>query len=248
MKLMPMQYQLDIQRYTNTLVIPIVAGIVMSILSLPVAAQTMYRCGSSYQDRPCDNAQQGKIIGTVSTSRPAGAAEKPLIDLSCTRRGEEAKKIIWSREGGAQQDKLMAQATSAESRKLIADVYAIRANSSEVRAAIERDCMAEKARAGQVSYPLDDVAPAPSRNAERTLASAADMDKRAENQARNENAGARKRAQCELLKSQLANNRNQQRNGGAGAAMDSLNQQRRDRESELKTAGCDGTPGALSIQ
>lgn len=246
MKFMSMPYQLNVRHSMRTLAITIVAGSAMSIWSWPVAAQTMYRCGSSYQDRPCDNAQQGKIIGTVSASRPAGATEKPLIDLSCTRRGEEAKKIIWSREGGAQQDKLMAQATSAENRKLIADVYAIRANASEVRAAIERDCMAEKARGGQAGYMADDDTSGPARNAERNAerkpSASADADKRMENQA------ARKRALCELLKSQLANNRNEQRNGGAGAAMDSLNQQRRDRENDLKAAGCDGSSGVLSMQ
>ena len=84
-----------------------------------VSAQTMYRCGTVFQDRPCENGQQGKVIGTNRASNSTQAAAKPAVDMSCARRGEEAKKIIWSREGGASAEKLMAEASSSEQRRLI---------------------------------------------------------------------------------------------------------------------------------
>lgn len=217
--------------------------------SAPLQAQTMYRCGSAYQDRPCENGQQGKIIGV---NRAPDTADKPALDLSCTRRGEEAKKIIWSREGGASAEKLMAETNSSERRKLIADVYAIRANSSEVRAAIENDCMAEKTRMRHGGFMPEDEAPAPSRvtssAAERKFSASAETEKRVDQAAAADAAATRKRAQCDYLKSQLSNNRSNQRAGGASSTMNSLNQQRSDIEAELKSAQCDGGPGSMQMR
>jgi hypothetical protein len=214
------------------------------VFSVSVQAQTMYRCGSAYQDRPCENGQQGKVIGV---NRAPVSSDKPALDLSCSRRGEEAKKIIWSREGGASADKLMAEANSGERRKLIADVYAIRGNSGDVRAMIESDCMAEKVRARQGGYMPDEEAssPASSRAAERKTQTQGDADKRVEN---TDNAAARKRAQCDNLKKLVANNRSEQRTGGNSGTMNSLNQQKNDLEEVLKSAGCDSVQGTMQMQ
>lgn len=211
-------------------------------LSASVQAQTMYRCGSVFQDRPCDNGQQGKIIGV---NRAPGNADKPALDPSCTRRGDEAKKIIWSREGGASAEKLMAEATTGEARKLISDVYAIRANSSEVRAAIENACMAEKTRARQDGYMPDEDAPASPRNAERKTPATSEAPKRADG---TDNTAARKRAQCDMLKSQLASNRNSQRAGGGGNTMNSLNQEKSELENVLKSVGCESAQPSMQMQ
>lgn len=215
------------------------------VFSAPIQAQTMYRCGSVFQDRPCENGQQGKIIGINRASNPA---DKPALDLACTRRGEEAKKIIWSREGGASADKLMAETSSSERRKLIADVYAIRANSSEVRAAIENDCMAEKIRARQNGYMPDDDVSSPSRNAERKFSAPGETDKRVEQAITADNALARKRDQCDYLKSQLVSNRSNQRAGGGSDTMNSLNQQKVDIENALKSAQCDSAQGSMQMR
>lgn len=213
-----------------------------SALALPLQAQTMYRCGSSYQDRPCDNGQPGKIIGV---NRAPSETDKPKLDLACIRRGEEAKKIIWQREGGASQAKLLAEAGSAERRKLIGDVYAIRANSAEVRAAIENDCMDERSRERAYPYLQNEAAPDMPRSAQGPATTAAGspatVDKRAEE-------GARKRALCAQLRAQLSANRNSQRSGGNVAAMEGLNQQRRDQAGELKALGCDDTQGSMEMR
>ncbi|MFZ6844253.1 hypothetical protein [Undibacterium sp. RuTC16W] len=205
-------------------------------------AQTMYRCGSVFQDKPCESGQQ-KVIGTIKTPGPS---DKPALDLSCTRRGEEAKKIIWMREGGALQDKLMAEASTSERRKLIADVYAIRGNSGDVRAAIENDCMAEKTRAQQFGTRIDEDIPGQARAA--TQRANAEQDKPINNTsdtANTTNAAARKRMQCDLLKNQLATARLDQKSGGSAGTMDTLAQQRRNTESELKSFGCDSAQRSL---
>lgn len=209
----------------------------LCLLSWPLQAQTMYRCGSSYQDRPCENGQPGKIIGV---NRAPADVDKPKLDLACSRRGEDAKKIIWQREGGAIQEKLLAEAGSAERRKLISDVYAIRANSGEVRAAIENDCMAEKSRERAYPYLQDEAVPEKSRGAQRSLPAGV-TDKQAENV-------ARKRTLCLQLRQLLAANRNSQRSGGSVEAMESLNQQRRDSAAELKAAGCEDAQGSIEMR
>ncbi|MCU6433771.1 hypothetical protein LPB67_08265 [Undibacterium sp. Jales W-56] len=216
-------------------------AILASGLLRPAHAQTMYRCGSVFQDRPCESGQQ-KVIGTIKTP---GSSDKPVLDLSCTRRGEEAKKIIWMREGGALQDKLLAEASSSERRKLIADVYAIRGNSSDVRAAIENDCMAEKANAQQFGNRIDEDLPSQARTAAQRANTNAAQEKQTNNAADTTNTAALKRAQCDTLKNQLANTRSAQRWGGSAGTMDSLNQQRRSIESQLKSLGCDSTQGLV---
>lgn len=35
------------------------------------AQKTMYRCGNNYQDRPCDDGQESRVVGTTGTSKPA---------------------------------------------------------------------------------------------------------------------------------------------------------------------------------
>lgn len=213
-----------------------------SLISLQ--AQTMYRCGSVFQDKPCESGQQ-KVIGTIKTPGPS---DKPALDLSCTRRGEEAKKIIWMREGGALQDKLMAEASTSERRKLIADVYAIRGNSGDVRSAIENDCMAEKARAQQFGTRIDEDIPGQARAAAQRATANAEQDKPISNTndtTNTTNAAARKRMQCDLLKNQLATARLDQKSGGSAGTMDTLSQQRRNTENELKSLGCDSSQRAL---
>ncbi len=120
-------------------------------------AQNLYRCGNSYQDKPCDPGQKSQIIGTLPGNGNSGNP-RAILDGECTRRGEDAKKIIWMREGGATQDALLADAKTEERRKLISDIYAQRGNSSDVRSAIEKDCMQEKLR--RMPLPAAPAAPA----------------------------------------------------------------------------------------
>ena len=44
------------------------------VLCAPAYAQQMYRCGKQYQDRPCDDAKQGKVIGSTGSPQSSGPA------------------------------------------------------------------------------------------------------------------------------------------------------------------------------
>jgi hypothetical protein len=227
---------------TSTCRLIILAGLFYGIAA---QAQTMYRCGSTYQDRPCENGQQGKIIGT---NRAASASDKPKLDASCVRRGEEAKKIIWSREGGAIQQELLAATPSAERRKLISEVYAIRANSSEVRAKIESDCMDERLAERQFGYPGSANAAVSPDTKRKAMTTGDGETKGTENDQHTNASTERKQAMCNMLKQQLSSNSNQQRAGADGENRDQLNQQRRDTDNALKSAGCEEVKKSIQMR
>ncbi|MFZ6749971.1 hypothetical protein [Undibacterium sp. Ren11W] len=217
----------------------VLSGIFLASLSSGLQAQTMYRCNSSYQDRPCEAGQQAAVIGKMSVS-----AQKGDVDLACTRRSEEAKKIIWSREGGASQEKLMAEASSGDRRKLIADVYAMRADASMVRAAIEKDCMEEKK---QPHVLLDTSEQGPARRSANELKNADTAGNSGANRVQAE-SNARERAQCFNLKSKMQNIRLAQAEGGSVATMETLNQARRAAQTESTALGCDALLSGAAIR
>ena len=216
-----------------------ISSIIFIIATAPasLSAQTMYRCGSVFQDRPCENGLQGKIIGTNRASNSSEVSAKPVLDLSCTRRGEEAKKIIWSREGGASAEKLMAEASSGEQRRLIANVYAIRGNSADVRGAIENECMAEKSRARQGGNFDNEYGGNQTRNDEKK-ASAASVQEKSSGVMADENVIKNKRALCDNLNGQIKSIRDQQRAGGDSRVIDGLNRQKYNLDSALRLGGC----------
>lgn len=123
------------------------------------AGGTMFRCGSSYQDRPCDAGQPAKVINSsgvsrdqappVSPSAPAAPTVVPTItavkvDAECAALGNRAKQVVWAKESGRTAEVQLAAATSDEHRRLIADVFNRRGSSLEVRQAVESDCMSSK--------------------------------------------------------------------------------------------------------
>jgi hypothetical protein len=123
-----------------------VLGSLLLVLSMTTGAQaqTLYRCGNSYQDKPCDKGQKEQILGKLATT---DNTNKPVVDASCRLRGEDAKKIIWMREAGATQERVLSEAGTEERKKLINEIYAQRGNAADVRAAVEKECMDEKQRA-----------------------------------------------------------------------------------------------------
>lgn len=126
----------------------------------------MFRCGSSYQDRPCDAGQPAKVINSSGVARdqkpttlpPAsplvatGAAVAPVgaakVDAECAALGNRAKQVVWAKESGKTAEVQLAAATTEGDRRLIADVFNRRGSSLEVRQAVETDCMAAKAPVG----------------------------------------------------------------------------------------------------
>jgi hypothetical protein len=109
------------------------------------AGQTMYRCGSVYQDRPCDAGAKAKVVGSTGS---AAAAPAPAAgaDPECMQRARDSHKIVWAREGGATEERLLSEARSASERRLIQDVYRRPGAASTVQQRVEADCVAEKQR------------------------------------------------------------------------------------------------------
>lgn len=223
---------------TSRLVIAATLFIATNLIATQSQAQNLYRCGSAYQDKPCENGQ-GKIIGKM---RSSSDADKPVLEPACARRGQDAQKILWMREGGALQDKLMAEAGNEERRQLIADIYAVRGNSSDIRTAIEKTCMEEKERERQFGIR---PAQAESRQRDGKSIGYAGGNSAKQESSRTNTAASRQRALCELLKKELNSVRKQQRSGGNVSDMEQLHQQKRESASTMKSLGCDEATGAI---
>lgn len=214
-------------------------------------AQTMYRCGSNYQDKPCANGQQGVVVGTAKTSSQSTTTPAPSVDPSCKRRGDDAKKIIWMREAGAQKNDLLAKSTSTEQSQLIADIYAVRGNANDIRANIEKSCMEEKDIGKRFGIAADGDNAQILRQVQQVLQAA---EKSAAQSATNKSATAskemvsektqeqmdvpasKKRLPCPNLKNQLEIVKANLRAGADTQTMQNLNQQKRDLEKEVTLA------------
>jgi hypothetical protein len=220
----------------------IAAGTVLMLLGAGAQAQKMHRCGNVYQDRPCDTAQPGTEVRNFDNApRPVASAG---TDTQCRQRGIDSQKIVWSREGGALAEKLRAAAYSEDEKTLITEVYGKRGTAPEVRASIEADCIAAKKHAQEVTAalaatgkqpgsPAPGVAPArpqapESRAVEAGQGGDASALRSAESQKR----------RCNSINTKIEGIQNSQRSGGSVAAMESLNQRRRDAEAERDRAGC----------
>lgn len=207
---------------------------------VPAAAQ-MYRCGNSYQDRPCEAGQAGKLVGISATSSPM---RKTASDSECAQRGANVQKIMWARESGATAENQLAEAKRSDERKLIRDVYQKRGTTPEVRSAIEADCVAEKERliqaaalaaaaaklSGQPTLPAEPPVP---HLPNKSDTSAAEALARGEVLRRET-----KQKHCESLASQLEDIRRLQRAGATSEGMERLNQKRRDVEKTKGETGC----------
>jgi hypothetical protein len=215
------------------------------LIALQVHAQTLYRCGSVYQDRPCDAGKPGKVVGSSRAAQapPASAG----VDAECVQRGKDSLTIVWSREGGASEERLLAEAKSPQDKRLVRDVYRRHGGASTVRAAVEADCMAEKQKAEEdtakaiaaaLKAQRDGTQPPERAPSQRTDAGA---DAAAAEERRRERAAYeadQKKQQCARYHSQLDSLRAQERAGGSARRMDELNDQRRSLRAQVSSAGC----------
>ncbi|MES2041521.1 MAG: hypothetical protein V4495_27205 [Pseudomonadota bacterium] len=208
------------------------ALLMTSVLPGHVQAQNLYRCGSTYQDKPCDAGQPSQLI---KKNPSPSTSDKPPLDGNCIRRGEEAKKVIWFKEGGAFQDKLQAEAKTAEQRKIIADVYAMKGNANDIRMKIESDCMAEKDSERKFGTRANDDEVSRHQAAERK---AVNGETPKDNSKPDVTEAARKQKQCEDVRKQINALRNTQKAGGSAQEMEIQANNKRDIETSLKELGC----------
>ncbi|MES2088371.1 MAG: hypothetical protein V4532_00080 [Pseudomonadota bacterium] len=221
------------------------AGALMGALCAPaMAGGTLFRCGSSYQDRPCDASQPSKVIsGNGRVRQQAPEAEAAVVDVECAGRGARAKQIVWAKESGKTAEVQMASATSDEDRRMIADVYRRRGSSLDVKNGIEADCMAEKDRAAQGAAMIeaglklqgrDKVASAPAVPSDRAQPAPAPQAATVPSPA----AAADKAARCQSLKAQVDSITSRQQSGGSMDQMEQLNRQRQTAAKAMRDVGC----------
>jgi len=236
---------------TRTTWMAMLVALVALAFCAPAGAQKMYKCGKQYQDRPCDDGQQGRVVGNATS----GSSAK--VDYDCSQRGGEAAKIAWAREGGATQDRALSEAASSTQRRLVQEVYSRRGSAQEIRSSIEADCMAEKekaAKAAELARALmraQGIEPGASSGIGAPSASGAPsgvgatstgsgpIAQDSDAAARQQQAEADRKARlCASLNSQLESNTSRLRAGGSSSTMDSLNAQRRDLQGRLRDNGC----------
>ena len=222
--------------------------------ALSVQAQTMYRCANVYQDRPCDSATPSQIVrggSSVGASKsPASPPTTPvMVDSSCAKRGAATQSIVWAREGGKTAAEQTAQTNSAEQKKLIADVYALRASAPQVREMIEAQCIADKEKAAQAAAlaaaaakllgqansgstgPSTPATPIPTSSNTETP----NGDQR---QAEVKRGTAEKNLQCESVKRQISAIASEQRAGGSISRMEQLNRQKQEADKKASSLQC----------
>jgi len=219
----------------------------LSCSAAPAMAQALYRCGSTFQDHPCGGGQSSQAIGTVSrgdTAAPSPASTRPSAE--CSQRGIAAQRIKWMREAGKTQQEQIAAAGGGQ-QDLIADVYRRQGTSTQVRAAVEADCMAEQQRNAQAAALLEAANRANGTHGPKgssgdgrnigSVATAPTVGTAARDSAAANAADARKAA-CQQFSSQLDGIRAMQRAGGDVKAMESLKQQDADLRNRRRAAGC----------
>lgn len=119
--------------------------LLFALLAFPgaVSAQTLYRCGKTFQDRPCDAGVEGKAIGKANTQAIAPASQDPV----CAQQGSAAQKVRWDKEAGrSEADQIASASQRGLSGEFIHYVYAMTGSAAQVKARVETDCLAEKER------------------------------------------------------------------------------------------------------
>src|SRR5258706_3464322 len=106
-------------------------------------SQTMYKCGRVYQDGPCADGK-GKSMGAATSEAPAAAPASGPYAAECAQRGKDSLKIVWAREGGATEERMLGEAATEPQKRLVQNVYRRRGAASQIQVAVEADCLVEK--------------------------------------------------------------------------------------------------------
>lgn len=219
------------------------------LLALPSPAQALYKCGNSYQDKPCTGAAiEAPVNPAIRNATapapvaPQRAAASPFAP-ECGRIGVEAQRVVWQREAGATQEKQIAEVPRGnaydEMVKTINAVFSRRGTAPEIRAAVEAECLVEKQRqadavamlkalneqAGNRPGQLPAVAPAPTQSPVATNTAIADPQ-------------ADARTTCKSLRAQDDAMRASQASRGDAATMKTIREQRSRMEEKLSAAKC----------
>ena len=108
-------------------------------------ADDLYRCGNSYQDRPCKGAKKNPVV-TKKIPHKVNKAENEsqtpsAVNVNCQQRGKAAKAIAKLREAGRTQDQQLNTTSDPASQTLIKEVYNRCGSALQVQYAFEHECM-----------------------------------------------------------------------------------------------------------
>jgi hypothetical protein len=127
---------------------------VFLVFSQPILADDLYRCGNTYQDKPCKNAASSKPVGRSSVNKNSAHIDykvttnnntvPTVVNVDCKRRGVSAKKIMRMREAGKTVDDQLNAEPDSVSQALIKDVYSHTGSSFQVQNAIEHECIQQQ--------------------------------------------------------------------------------------------------------
>ena len=217
------------------------------LMSGMATAQTMYRCGSNYQDRPCDAGQKGKPIGRATG--PSEAATTPASGAAtpeCRQRGQDSLAVVYAWEGGATPDrqideisrKSIPESRKSFERQLVADVYRQRGTAAAVRSRIEAECMKELEERARAAALADALMRSGARPPGTASAPAATTAAKATPQTVNQPQLDAKQQRCNALDAQLRGNQNQQRAGGSISTLEKLRNDQRELETQRQASAC----------
>ncbi|MDB5815232.1 MAG: hypothetical protein JWN23_2349 [Rhodocyclales bacterium] len=206
-------------------------------------AQTLYRCGKTFQDRPCEGPVEGMAIGTAKV-RPT--AQTAPTDAVCTQQGNDALKLMWMKEAGRTEQEQITEARSkGGSPEFIHYVYGKRGTATEVRTLVEADCAADQERkvqaaklAAAAGMLAGQTVPSNTAKLEAPQQASAPSNAAAEKTYQDDQARKHKEEQCHALVDQINSTKASQRAGGGIAAMDGLNRQMHDLENQRHALGC----------
>lgn len=221
--------------------------VLLLILSGP--AHALYRCGNSYQDKPCSTAatetpvNPAVRLGNSPAPATARATATPSPSPSpfaarCAQIGNEAQRIVWNREGGATREKQIAElprgAAYDEMVKTIDSVYIKRGTAPEIRGQIEAECLAEKQRQADALATLkalnEQAGIKPAAATPATVSAAPATPPTA--------TPADPAAQCKSLRAQDDALRASQPGRGDAAVMKTIREQRAAMDAKLSAAKC----------
>lgn len=218
----------------------------LAIASAHAQAQTMYRCGNVFQDRPCEKGvSEQRVIpggGRAGTAgAPTAATASSPFAAECSRRGEHAQRITWQREGGATLERQINDAHgNQEMVNLVQNVYARRGSAPEIRAAVEADCVSEKERAAAAAEAIRTLQQQnPSaQSTVQTSAPATGSQSQRQAQAQPAAVTAGPDPMCGSYRTRRENAESRLRQGGSASAMEGAQRERREAERLMNEARC----------
>lgn len=215
-------------------------------------ALALYRCGNVFQDKPCESGSQVNLSpsgrpqsgpGAAPLPRPAPAPNSATFAIACSRVGEQAQRITWKREAGATQEQQLAERATVlspeDQARTVAAVYARRGSAADIRAAIEAECMADKAKEAEAAELLRQLRRQAGDSAPAPAAPAADATPaRAPDSARASTGNKPSASDCSSLRKSVDDAKARLVQGGSGRQMEMLQNERRSAEASLRGSGC----------